>query len=72
MNTALSMPLENTELQKSIFILWEYLQLCKQEREIPYDVPFLWNQKDMIYFTYKTEIDSQSKKNKLVYQEGKG
>ena len=45
MNTALSMPLENTELQKKASLSSGNLQLCKQEREIAYDVPFLWNQK---------------------------
>ena len=52
----------HTELSKS-----------EREREILYDIPYMWNLKrnDTHELTYKAERDSQTK-NKLISAQGKG
>ena len=43
------------------------------EREIPYDIPYVWNLKrnDTDELTYKTETDSQTQKTNLQLPRGR-
>ena len=44
-----------------------------RERQIPYDIAYMWNQKnDTNELIYKTEIDSQTYKENLQLPEGTG
>ena len=65
------MPFAATWMDLEIIILSAIKS--ERERQIPYDIAYLWNLKyDTNEFIYKTEIDSQIQKTNLQLPKGKG
>ena len=65
------MPFAATWMDLEIIILSEVKS--ERERQIPYDIPYMWNLKqDTNELFYKTETDSQTQKANLWLPKGKG
>ena len=63
------MPFAATWMDLEIIILSE----SKSERQIPYDISYMWNLKyDTNELIYETETDSQTLKTNLWLPKGKG